>query len=187
MEYIYVDNSNLFIEGKRASAVANGLARDIYEAKHYNVLDHSYTVDFGRLHEFVAGTDLAKIAKAALFGSRPPPNDSIWTYAKKAGFETILVDRNIVNKEKKVDTGIVSAMVKDAYKHMKAGEDTITLIAGDGDFVPAIHDLRDDGFTVEVVFWDHASRELKEECSKFISLNPHLEHLKLKLKARKTS
>jgi len=113
MEYIYVDNSNLFIEGRRVSAVTKGMARNIVEAMNYNILDHTYTIDFGKLHEFVAGLDNTKIARAALFGSRPPPNDSIWTFAKRAGFEVVLSDRNVKNREKKVDTGITAAMVKD--------------------------------------------------------------------------
>jgi uncharacterized LabA/DUF88 family protein len=179
MEYVYVDNSNIFIEGRRVSAVTKGMARNIREAMDYNILDHSYSIDFGKLHQFVAGSDNAQIARAALFGSRPPPNDSIWTYAKRAGFEVVLTDRNVRNKEKKVDTGITTAMVKDAYKNVNPKEDIITLVAGDGDFVPAIETLKADGYTVELVFWDHVSGELKRAASKFISLNKHLAHLAL--------
>jgi uncharacterized LabA/DUF88 family protein len=177
MEYVYVDNSNLFIEARRVSAVANGMAQNIHEAMNYNILDHGYTIDFGKLHQFVAGIDNSQIARAALFGSRPPPNDSIWTFAKRAGFEVILTDRNAKNKEKKVDTGITTAMIKDGYKHVDPKKDIITLVAGDGDFVPAIEALKADGYTVELVFWDHASAELKKVASKFVSLNKHLAHL----------
>jgi uncharacterized LabA/DUF88 family protein len=180
MEYVYVDNSNVFIEGRRVSAVEQGLAPDIYEAMRSHILDPYYTIDFGKLHQFVAGIDKTQIARATLFGSRPPPNDSIWTFAKKAGFEVILADRNVQNKEKKVDTGIVTAMMKDAYRRADVKKDVLTLVAGDGDFVPAIEELKQDGFSVELVFWDHASNELKGVASKFISLNQHLTHLALK-------
>jgi len=178
--FIYVDNSNLFIEGKRVSAVVRGLAMNIYDAMTNRIIDYDYTISFGRLHEFVVGTDQTQIARAVLFGSRPPPNDSIWKYAKSAGFELVLEDRNIANKEKKIDTGIVSAMVRDAYKRADLAKDTLVLVAGDGDFVPAVRDLVDDGFRVEVIFWDHISKELKETASSFISLNEHLEFLRLK-------
>jgi len=174
MEYIYVDNSNLFIEGRRASAVAKGMARNIVDAMNGNIIDVSYTIDFGKLHMFVAGSDEAKIARAALFGSRPPPNDSIWKFAERAGFEVILADRNFQNREKKVDTGITAAMIRDALKFADPRNDVITLVAGDGDFVPAIETLKGEGFAVDLVFWDHASGELKKAASKFISLNPHL-------------
>lgn len=179
-DYIYVDNSNVFIEGKRTSAVAKGLAMNVYDAMNNGILDYDYKMSFGRLHEFVAGQDKSQIARAVLFGSRPPPHDSIWKFAERAGFELILEDRNVANKEKKIDTGIVSAMVKDAYKKMDAGSDTIVLVAGDSDFVPAVRDLIEDKFKVEVVFWDHVSKELRETCTRFISLNPHLDYLALK-------
>lgn len=179
-DFIYVDNSNLYIEGKRVSAVTKGLAMNIYDAMNNRILDPAYNISFGRLHEFVAGANTAKIARAVLFGSRPPPNDSLWQYAKRAGFELVLEDRNIANREKKIDTGIVSAMVKDAYKTMDAAKDVVVLVAGDGDFVPAVRDLVEDGFKVEVIFWDYASKELKDIASTFISLNSHLDFLALK-------
>lgn len=91
-DYIYVDNSNVFIEGKRVSAVAKGLAMNVYDAMNNRILDYDYKMSFGRLHEFVAGQDESKIARAVLFGSRPPPNDSIWKYAERAGFELVLED-----------------------------------------------------------------------------------------------
>jgi uncharacterized LabA/DUF88 family protein len=178
-DYIYVDNSNLYIEGKRVSAVKKGLAMNIYDAMNNRILDFGYSMSFGRLHEFVAGKDSSQIARAVLFGSRPPPNDSIWKFAERAGFELVLEDRNVANKEKKIDTGIVSAMVKDAYKKVNPEKDVLVLVAGDADFVPAVRDLVEDHFRVEVVFWDHVSRELRETCTKFISLNEHLDYLAL--------
>lgn len=57
-------------------------------------------MSFGKLHEFLTGNDLSTIKRVALFGSRPPPNDSIWRYAETAGFELHLEDRNYANKEK---------------------------------------------------------------------------------------
>jgi uncharacterized LabA/DUF88 family protein len=176
-EYVYIDNSNVFIEGRRVSAVKKGLAKDIRQAMAYDLQDHSYRIDFGKLHSFVAGNDPSKIARATLFGSRPPPNDSLWKVAERAGFQTIIVDRNVANKEKKVDTGIVTAMVKDAYTKVDKASDTVTLVAGDGDFVPAVLDLKGDGFTIEVVFWGHVSKELKDACSKFVNLNSYLDIL----------
>ena len=68
-------------------------------------------------------------------------------------------------------------MTKDAYTICEKENDTITLVAGDGDFVPAVVQLVEDEFNVEVVFWNHASGELKKSCSKFIDLDPLLNHL----------
>jgi uncharacterized LabA/DUF88 family protein len=173
-EYVYVDNSNVFIEGQRVSAVENGLALSIWDAMSNRIIDVSYRIAFGKLLTFVAGDRPENIRRAALFGSRPPKNDSLWKIAERAGFETVIIDRNVANREKKIDTGIVTAMVADAYKRVQKNEDTMTLVAGDGDFVPAIEQLREDDYRVEVVFWEHASIELKKACNKFTSLNPYL-------------
>jgi uncharacterized LabA/DUF88 family protein len=178
-DFVYVDNSNLYIEGRRASAVAQGLADNIQDAMTNGILDHGYTINFGKLHEFLCGSDKRQIRRAALFGSRPPPNDGIWTYAERTGFELHLEDRNIRNKEKKIDTGIATLLTKDAYKNGNAAEDVFVLVAGDSDYVPTINELKADGYFVEVVFWNHASRELREAASRFVGLDQHLEHLRL--------
>ena len=121
-ELVYVDNSNLFIEGQRVKAVATNKAKSIHDAMNNGILDQDYKIDFGRLHDFIAGTDSSKIKRCMLFGSRPPDNDSIWKMAKKAGFEVVVEDRNVANKEKKVDTGIVVDMMDDAYTVVEKDE-----------------------------------------------------------------
>ena len=175
-DWIYVDNSNVFIEGKRLSAVNKGLALDIYDAMDNRIIDHEYRMSFGKLYQFVAGDDREDTARAMLFGSRPPQNDAIWELAKKAGFEVVTHDRNYSNKEKKIDTGIVAELTRDAYRNAKEG-DVFTIVSGDSDYVPAIENLTKDGFRVDVVFWSHAGQELKDCCSKFISLDDHLNSL----------
>ena len=112
-----------------------------------------------------------------LFGSRPPENDAIWDIAKRAGFEVVTHDRNAANKEKKIDTGIVTEMTRDAYRNASPG-DVFTIVSGDSDYVPTVEALIEDGFQVDVVFWDHAARELRDACSNFISLNSHLDALR---------
>ena len=111
-----------------------------------------------------------------LFGSRPPQNDTLWNIAKSAGFQVVVEDRNVNNREKKIDTGIVAAMMKDAYTIVDKADDTITLVAGDGDYVPAVRQLVEDGYQVWVMFWGHASRELRSVCSKFVLMDPYLVH-----------
>lgn len=176
-ELVYVDNSNVFIEGKRAKAVASGMAMNIYDAMNNRILDQSYKIDFGHLHDFIAGTDHKQIKRCMLFGSRPPSSDTIWNVARNAGFEVVTEDRNIANKEKKIDTGIVAAMTRDAYTVAGKENDTITLVAGDADFVPSVRMLVEDGFRVEVSFWSHAANELQQACSKFVELNSVMDHL----------
>src|ERR1035441_9587894 len=174
--FLYVDNSNVWIEGMHVAAVEHGLAPDIWAAQSAKITDHNWRIDFGRLHDF-AGGDVGDVGRAVLYGSRPPANDTLWTIAKSKGFEVVVHDRNAANREKKIDTNIVTDMVGDSFELMTSGKDEITLVSGDADYVPAIEKLRKRGFEFHVVFWEHASRELKQAASRFVALNPFLEHL----------
>jgi uncharacterized LabA/DUF88 family protein len=176
-DWIYVDNSNVFIEGKRVAAVAGGMALDIWDAMQHGILDNEYRMSFGKLYQFVAGDNPQECARAMLFGSRPPANDAIWQIAANAGFEVHVEDRNYSNKEKKIDTGIVTEIMKDAYTKAGAG-DVFTIVSGDADYVPTVKMLISDDFQVDVVFWKHASPELREVCSNFIELDPNLDALR---------
>jgi hypothetical protein len=174
---LYVDNSNVWIEGMHVAAVESGMAPDIWSAQTNKICDASWKLDFGRLFHF-AGGEREDVKRAVLFGSRPPPNDSLWDAAKRKGFEVVVYDRNVKNREKKIDTDIVATMVQDSYELLDPKNDEMTLVAGDADYVPMIEKLRARGVNVHVVFWDHASREIREAATKFISLNPFLNHLR---------
>lgn len=178
--FLYVDNSNVWIEGMHVSAVMRGMAPTISYAQENRITDPTYRLDFGRLLQF-AGGDRHEIGRAVLFGSRPPANDSLWNVARAKGFEVVVHDRSAwTGKEKKVDTNIVTDIVTDSFTRMKAEGDEITIVTGDSDFVPMVASLRQRKFRVDVCFWDHAARELRDAASTFVSLNQHLDHLRLK-------
>lgn len=176
--YLYVDNSNVWIEGMHVAAVAHGIAPNIVAAQENKITDYGWRVDFGKLLKF-AGGNRAEIGRAVLYGSRPPPNDSLWSAAERQGFEVVVHERSVSGREKKIDTNIATDIVYDALKAMDPKRDEITLVAGDADYVPTVEKLTGDGYRFYVVFWDHASRDLKEASSRFTSLNPHLEYLRL--------
>lgn len=90
---LYVDNSNVWIEGMHVAAVAHGLVPDIYTALHGNICDYTWKLDFGRLLEFAGGKP-SEIGRAVLYGSKPPANDSLWTAARKQGFEVLVRERS---------------------------------------------------------------------------------------------
>lgn len=66
--YTYVDNSNLYIEGSRVSAVKKGMAKNIVEAMKNGIVDHGWMLDYGKLYKYVSGQDTV----AKLWGSPPP-------------------------------------------------------------------------------------------------------------------
>ncbi len=165
--YVYVDNSNVWIEGMRVSAVAHGAAPDIYTAMQNHILDQSWRIDIGRLFEFAVGDD---VGRAILYGSRPPENDSLWNRVKQVGFEVHVQDRTVANRERGVDEAIITDMLDDSHQLMDPATDEITLVAGDGGYMHPVTRLIQRGFKVDVVFWDQAARDLKDCCSNFISL-----------------
>lgn len=172
---VYVDNSNVWIEGMHVAAYANGMAPSVWDAVQNRICDHNWKIDFGKLFAF-AGGDKADVRKAALFGSKPPQNDSLWDAARRNGFDVVTYDRNVVNHEKKIDTDIATTMIEDSFLVLQPG-DEMTLVAGDSDYVPAIEKLKARGIPVHVVFWKHASRELKQVASSFTELDQYLQHL----------
>jgi len=178
-KYVYVDNSNVWIEGKFVAAVEQDLAFDVWDAHERNVAVTNWKYDFGKLLTLVGGARNG-LKKAVLFGSRPPQNDSLWDAARQCGFEVTVEDRNAQNREKKIDTGVVAAMMRDAMfavQNQKAKETEIVLVAGDSDYVPAVKLLIEFGFKVTVCFWDHVARELEDVASEFFSLNPYVDQL----------
>lgn len=173
--YTYIDNSNVFIEGQRNSAVKEGMAFDIIDAMARGIFNFNWKMDYGKLHQFVCG-DTSQIGCAKLWGS-PPPSDSFWKMVEKNGFEVKTYERNKAGKEKKVDVAIAHQITKDAYTTINKDTSEIYLVAGDKDYVPVVEDLVENGYFVIVVFWDNVATELKEAASKFISLNQYIDHL----------
>ena len=175
--FAYVDNSNVWIEGQRIQAVKQGLARDAYDAMNRKI-NAPWSYDFGRLYELVCPLGM-KVGRSILVGSRPPPNDSVWERARSEGFQVEVFGRNAANKEKQVDSSIVTTMMEDSYEYMKAERgDMAVLVAGDGDYVPNVRSMQKRGLQVRVVFWKHAtSRELRETADEFVDLDQHFDWL----------
>lgn len=177
-DWIYVDQSNLWIEGKRVSAASQGMASNITDAMTSNVLDQDWRVSFGELYNIITEDNPTSIARAVIYGSSPAEDDPIWEMARTAGFEVVIIPRNASNKEKKIDTSIVTEMMFDALTKASEG-DMVILVSGDKDFVPPVEKLGATGKQIDVVFWNHAARELREAADEFRTLDPHLDRLTL--------
>ncbi|MFC7557123.1 hypothetical protein ACFQU7_40240 [Pseudoroseomonas wenyumeiae] len=77
--------------------------------------------------------------RANVFGSVTDSNEMLWPHAGAAGFEVRVVERSVSGKEKRVDTGVVTRICRDAYLLGQPGRDRITLVA--------------DGFEVTLLYW----------------------------------
>src|SRR5688572_10343250 len=70
--YVFIDNSNVFIQGKKAMAM-----REL-------VQEHLVRIDYGRLVEMIQrNRNMGSVPFVA--GSTPPPEDTIWRYLRRLG------------------------------------------------------------------------------------------------------
>ena len=63
---LYVDNSNVWIEGMHLAAARNGHAPDVWSATKNKICDYSWKLDFGKLFRSL-GVQI-RFTRAALFG-----------------------------------------------------------------------------------------------------------------------
>lgn len=173
-DYVFVDGSNLFIEGMRLSSYLRAGNPNKPPFQHPE-FDADFRIDLRRLHGFLGCTDSP--VRPLLVGSRSENSDLVFESAAACGFETIVYDRDVNNREKKVDATIILRAVLAA---LDGTPDTtsILLVAGDSDYVPMVKALRERGYRVEVAFWSHGSRELQEAADRFLDLDPLIELLR---------
>ena len=176
--FIYLDNSNLFIEARKLAAVQKGIVGSMKEAQALRATDNTYNLDYARLLGLLAGDQ--EIGRAVLFGSKVTSDNAIWAHMEAAGWEVFSFERNFKNKEKKIDIAVVTEIMLDAFKHVNRERDQVLLVAGDSDYLPAVFRLREEGFVVLVYFWGQAAHELKEVATEFLCMDDYLADLELR-------
>lgn len=162
--YVFVDNSNVWIEGKK---IAGRKAKPPVPSNRF------YRIDYGNLLQHVLdGRELADVPK--LYGSEPPPNDSVWQIIRNKGFDVKVFKRNIFNKEKGVDMRMGLDIQRLTLTFKPSASNFIVMVAGDADFVQVVNDARDAGWNIEAWYWSNAANDLKKAVDRFESLNPAL-------------
>src|SRR5437867_719464 len=122
--HIFLDNSNLWIEGQRFASEPSG------QTEHK---DASYRIDFGKILGFVSNG--REVVEARLYGSEPPPNDTVWNQAKAEGFKPKIFQRNFRDREKKVDSQMIVDMTVAVFTHTPKDR-VLAFLAGDADYLP---------------------------------------------------
>ncbi len=139
---VLVDNSNVFIQGRKFSAIQKGMLA-LLGGKQPN--DPSWRIDFGGLLTVLAnGRD---IHAAILVGSRPPPNDGVWRAAEQY-FDVFVHDRDANNKEKAIDTELVAQGTEIICT--AGGPMALVIASGDRDFIPLVRVAQRRGWEVEM-------------------------------------
>ena len=152
--WIYVDDSNIWIEAKKLASIVKGLK---------TTEDHRVRIDVGKLTDVVA--EHRPVAQGFLYGSEPPPIDTVWEKIEQRGWKVAREKRSRkTGKEKKVDTKLVADVTERACTTPKEERSTIVLITGDADAIPAMEKVvKYDGWNLEVYMWKHAlSSDIKK-------------------------
>lgn len=162
--YVFIDDSNLWIEGQKTQG------RKLKDAD----IDPRYRTDLGRFLNMVLTKDSMErsINKAFLYGSIPPPNDTLWNAARKKNFEVKTFKRSISGKEKKVDVAMATDITEVATEKKYSGSERQTVfvvVTGDKDLITPIElaMTKSDLISVELWAWDFSmAREFRQLANK---------------------
>ena len=151
--YIFVDDSNIWIGAKKLHSRLKG-----YKTGE----DHRVRIDMGKVAVVLANRRTIK--QGILYGSEPPPNDTLWNKIREKGFQVKSEHRHVITgKEKKVDTGFVADITATAIRTPQDQRTTIIVVTGDADVIPAIKIvIEEEHWKIEVYMWKQSlSQDLK--------------------------
>jgi uncharacterized LabA/DUF88 family protein len=159
---VFVDVQNLYYS-----------AKNLYRAK----------VNFAKiLEDAISGRQLIR-AVAYVVRAEEPLEQTFFDALEKAGFEVKVKDIQVFPggvKKADWDVGVVIDMIRLSNKL-----DVMVLISGDGDYIPAVEYLRNQGHRVETMaFGPSTSNKLKVAADEFIDLDEN--HQKYLLSAKPT-
>ncbi|XP_048254910.1 uncharacterized protein LOC125381661 [Haliotis rufescens] len=140
--WIFLDDSNLWIEAKKAKG-------DDFKRKEFKE-DPRLRIEFGELATFISNE--RQIKEATLYGSEPPPSDSVWEKGREQGWKVNLSQKcRWSGKEKMVDTQIVADVTELVCdpKNREHGS-TVVIVSGDKDMYPCIEKAMARQWNVEV-------------------------------------
>ena len=177
----FVDDSNIWIEAQKFAASGNQYMPRLEDSD----VDPRLRIDIGKLVDTLRGR--RKQGPSFLYGSRPPPNDSVWkAFEDKFRFNTKIYNRNSKNKEKEVDNSLATDLASEATelrvgakyndKVMEKKKKTVfVVITGDRDILPPVKKVLDSGLRVELWGWKNGiAKEYYNERSVLLSIN-HLD------------
>ncbi|KAK1762489.1 hypothetical protein QBC33DRAFT_281548 [Phialemonium atrogriseum] len=154
----FVDDSNIWIEAQKFAASGNSHMPKLTDSDR----DPRLRIDVGKLVDTLRNDRIQ--GPSFLYGSRPPPNDSVWKAFEKYKFKTKIYDR-AHGKEKEVDNSMATDLSSQATelsiraeyelgaKQRKANT-TFVAITGDRDMLPPIKKVLESNIRVELWAWE---------------------------------
>ncbi|CAB5383859.1 unnamed protein product [Rhizophagus irregularis] len=135
--YIFIDNSKLYIQGKKKVAECEPLYENMVQ------IDYGKLVEMGQNKRHMG-------ANPVIVGSHPPPEDTLWNSLRRLGYNVTVYDQNFLNEKKEVNLEMVRNILRTVYRNVPG---TVILFAGDGEYGPAIREALDNNWTIEIWFW----------------------------------
>lgn len=143
--YMFVDDSNLFIQGKYAVGTKERLGRTTERGFRLD----EFRIDHGKLLEIVL-SGRPRGSKPILVGSRPPRDENLWDFIREKDYYVNSLDRNAQDREKGVDSTLGQAISSTVSSHLPG---VLVLVAGDRDYYPYLTPALDRKWKIEVWFW----------------------------------
>ncbi|EPE03063.1 hypothetical protein F503_08677 [Ophiostoma piceae UAMH 11346] len=154
----FIDDSNIWIEAQKFRVRGNTHMPAIIDSDR----DPRLRINIGKLlHELGQGRERVW---SFLYGSRPPPNDSVWEAFKRKKFQVKIFDRSFGGKEKEVDNAMSADIAEMATElrveskysdkaRQKMEQTVFVVVSGDRDMLPAVRKVLTNGIAVEVWAW----------------------------------
>lgn len=137
---LFIDNSNLFIEGKKF--YAKYLSLRVTE-------DPSFRIDIGCLLKVLIRGRNMNFGK--LYGSEPPSLDTVWTKIREHGLLVDTYQRDAKGKEKELGHALTADATEYVCVREKTGcTGTIILFSGGRDYCPLVEKILEYGWRVEI-------------------------------------
>lgn len=138
---IYIDNSNLFIEGQKF--LARKLELRVSQ-------DPRFRYENGKLQKALANK--RSILETNLYGSEPPPLDTVWKAMEKVNIRVETSERNLKGEEKEVDVSMaVDIMEQVVLNKDKKTLPIIIMVTGDRDLIQAVKKAVAYNYSVEII------------------------------------
>ena len=179
----FVDNSNLFVEGQRQSALRRGWVRSMAEAMDIDSLDPGWRLDYTALRAVLEAV-VGKLHSARVFGSichtvPAPKRLALGEAISRGGWQPTLHLRHSGRREKCVDVELASQTVWEAVTATDRDRGGVLLVAGDGGYGPLVDLLVGRGYELVVAFWSQAAVVLRREASRYVVLDADFQTLTL--------
>jgi uncharacterized LabA/DUF88 family protein len=174
---LFVDGENFAIRG---AAVAKEHSLDLVTGSHYMKDVFIWLPGLSATHVLtqpLKGNQLEKYAARAHYYTSLVGNDEKLLNTRKAlrllGFQPLVFKRSADQKKSKgVDVTLTKDLLVNAFHD---NYDVAVIIAGDGDYVPVVDELKRMGRTVYVLFFTEAvgglNEDLRLSCDKFFTLS----------------